>query len=152
MLARAAVPALAQAMTRLDLGGSIAVDFPTIVDKTERRTLDDALGAALADWPHERTSMNGFGLVQVVARLERPSILQLAAWQRAKLVWRRLLRRAEGLTGAGFIELALAPGLKTAAEPRHLDDLARRSGRPVRLREDASLAIEAPHAQLVTDG
>lgn len=151
-LALAAVPALALALRRFALGGSVAVDFPTLADKADRRAVDSVLGEALADWPHERTAMNGFGLVQIVARLERPSLLHLASRHRAELVWRRLMRRAEGLDGAGHIELAIHPGVERAVDTEHLAALERRSGRRVELRTTAALALEAPHAQLVADG
>ena len=148
-LALAAIPALARGLRRFDLGGSVAVDFPTLADKADRRAIDEALGAALADWPHERTAMNGFGLVQLVARLERPSLLHLAAWQRPGLVWRRLLRRAERLAGAGPIELTVHPSLGRVIEPAHLAELERRTGARVGVRKVATLALEAPHAQRV---
>lgn len=151
-LALAAAPVLVDSMTRFDLGGSVAIDFPTLAGKDDRRAVDAALGEALADWPHERTAMNGFGLVQIVTRLERPSLMHLAAWQRSGLVWRRLLRRAEGLTGAGQLELTLHPTLEHLAIPAHIDALEQRTGRRVVIRTSATLAPEAPHAQLVTDG
>ena len=148
-LALAAVPELAHAVRRFDLGGSIAVDFPTLADKADRRAVDAALGAALAGWAHERTAMNGFGLVQLVGRLERPSLLHLATWQRLALVWRRLLRRAEHLEGSGPIELAIHPSIEHVVEPAHLAELERRTGVSVRVRTIATLAPEAPHAQRV---
>lgn len=148
-LALAAVPALATAMPRLGLGGSIAVDFPTLADKADRRTVDQALSAALADWPHERTAINGFGLVQIVARLEQPSLLHLAVWQRPGLVWRHLLRRAEWLEGPGTIELSINPALERAIDPDHLAELERRTGRAVRLSKIATTVPDVPHAQCV---
>ncbi len=151
-LALAAVPALASALRRFDLGGSVVVDFPTLGDKADRRAVDAALGEALADWPHERTAMNGFGLVQIVTRLARPSMLHLANRSRTGLVWRRIVRRAERLEGPGHIELSINPALEHAVEPEHLTALQHRSGRRVVLRTDATLALEAPHAQLVADG
>lgn len=150
-LALAAVPALARALPRLDLGGSIAIDFPTLADKADRRAVDEALGGALAGWPHERTGVNGFGLAQLVARQERPSLLHLATWRREALVWRRLLRRAEGLLGAGTIELAIHPGLECAVLPGHIAALERRAGRRVRIRTDPNLALDAPHVQSAAD-
>lgn len=151
-LALAAVPALAATLNRFDLGGSVAVDFPTLADKADRRVVDAALGEVLSDWPHERTAMNGFGLVQLVSRLERPSLLHLANRHRAELVWRRLLRRAEGLDGAGHIELTINSSLERLAEPDYLAALEKRAGRRVALRIDPGLALDAPHAQLVGNG
>lgn len=148
-LALAAIPALAESLGRFDLGGSIAIDFPTLAGKADRRAVDEALGEALADWPHERTAMNGFGLVQLVTRLERPSLLHRAAWQRRAVIWRRLLRRAEHLPGAGPIELAIHPALEREAEPAHLTELERRTGVSVRVRKHPTLAPEAPQAQRV---
>ena len=150
-LALAAIPALAGSLRRFDLGGSVVVDFPTLADKADRRAVDETIGIALADWAHERTAMNGFGLVQIVARLERASILQRAAWQRPALVWRRLLRRAEGLAGAGTLELSIHSSFERIIEPAHLSALERRTGRNVRVRKVANLLADAPHAQLVSD-
>lgn len=149
VLALAAVQALGRALRRFDLGGAVAIDFPTLESKADRRAIDEALGAALAAWPHERTAMNGFGLVQMVSRLERASLLHLAAWQRARLVWRRLLRRAETLEGAGPIELSLHPSLERALDSAHLAELERRTGTSVRVRKVATLVPDAPHAQRV---
>ena len=150
-LALAAIPALADSLRRLDIGGSVAIDFPTLADKADRRAIDAELGEALADWPHERTAMNGFGLVQIVSRLERASILQLAAWQRPALVWHRLLRRAEGLAGSGIIELSVNSSLERIIDPAHLAALERRTGRRVRICKVATILADAPHAQLVSD-
>lgn len=151
-LALAAVGPLAAALRRLDIGGSVVVDFPTLTDKGDRRAVDAALEDALAGWPHERTAMNGFGLVQIVARLERPSLLQLATWRRGGMVWRALLRRAQALEGPGTIELAINPALAAEAHPDHLAELQRRTGKRVALREERALALEAPNAQLIGDG
>ncbi len=148
-LALAAVPPIAEALRRFDIGGSIGIDFPTLATKNDRRAVDTALGAALADWPHERTAMNGFGLVQLVARLERPSLLHHAAFERAGLAARALLRQAERLDGAGAILLAGHPALEGRLKPVWLAELARRTGREVRWEAQPALALEAPHAQLV---
>ncbi|OYW45353.1 MAG: ribonuclease [Sphingomonadales bacterium 32-68-7] len=148
-LALAAVPALAQALQRFDVGGSIGIDFPTLADKADRRAVDAALAASLAYWPHERTAMNGFGFVQLVARLERPSLLHRAAFQPAATAARALLRRAERLEGPGAVLLAGHPTLEAHLHPEWLVELARRSGREVRWEARPGLAIEVPHAQLV---
>ena len=147
-LALAAVAPLAEALKRFDVGGAVGIDFPTLADKADRRAVDDALAGALADWPHERTAMNGFGFVQLVARLDRPSLLHRAVFQRSAMAARTLLRQAERLEGAGAIELSGHPALERQVEP-FVRELARRSGREVRWRSDPGLALEAPHAHLV---
>jgi hypothetical protein len=149
LLALAAVPSLAAALRRFDLGGSIGVDFPTLPAKGDRKAVDDALSEALTGWPHERTAMNGFGFVQIVARLQGPSLLHRAAFRRAATAARLLLRRAEALEGAGAILLAGHPALEPELTPDILAELARRSGREVRWELRGTLAIEAPQAQLV---
>ena len=148
-LALAAVPALADALSRFDAGGSIGIDFPTLAAKDDRRAVDERLAAALAGWPHERTAMNGFGFVQLVARLERPSLLHRAAFDRAATAARLLLRRAERLEGAGAVLLTSHPAVDAALYPGWLEELARRTGREVRRDADPALALEAPQAQLV---
>ncbi len=148
-LALAAVPALASSLRRFDLGGSIAIDFPTLQDKADRRAVDEALGAALADWPHERTAINGFGLVQIVARLERPSLLHRARHSRTALLARQLLRQAEAVMEPGALLLTIHPALEAKLKPEWLAELARRTGREVRLAIDPKLALEGAFAQAV---
>lgn len=149
-LALAAVPPLARALRWFDLGGSIGIDFPTIADKPGRRAVDESLGAALADWPHERTAMNGFGFVQIVARLEGPSLLHRMATVRLGAATRMALRRAERIDGAGETLLTIHPSLSAKLRPEWRDELVRRTGRPLQVQIDPALAIEAAHAQLVS--
>jgi ribonuclease G len=148
-LALAAVTPLARALRRFDLGGSIGIDFPTLAAKIDRREIDAALEQALSGWPHERTAMNGFGFVQLVARLQRLSLLHRAAFQRAEIAARLLLRKAEALEGAGAVLLSAHPAIEPALRPEWLMELARRTGREVRFEARPALAIEAPQAQLV---
>ena len=151
-LAQAAVKPLASALRRLDLGGSVGIDMPTLAQKAERRAIDEALEAALAGWPHERTAMNGFGFVQVVSRFTRVPLLHRAQLQPAESAARWLLRRAEvaaeaGIAG-GAVALACHPAVADLLRPDWLAELARRTGREVRVTPDARLAIGAPHAQI----
>ena len=148
-LAHAAVQPLAAALQRFDIGGSIGVDFPTLATRADRKAIDAALAGALNGWLHERTAMNGFGFVQLVARLERPSLLHRAAFERAGLATRQLLRRAEALEGAGAVLLTGHPALAAQLRPDWLAELTRRAGRAVRWEPRPALAIEAPQAQLV---
>lgn len=148
-VASGAVWAIASALRRFDIGGSIGVDFPSLERKADRRAIDNALEEALSDWPHERTAMNGFGFVQIIARLEGPSILQRINRHRVSAAARILLRRAEHCDGAGATLLTCHPALKAKLKPDWLDELARRTGREVRIETDPTLALEVGHAQIV---
>lgn len=151
-VALAAVSAIAQALMWFDLGGNIGIDFPTLQTKEDRRAVDAALAQALADWPHEATAMNGFGFVQLAARLTGPSLLHRFAHARLGMAARMALRRAElaGDAGAGrVLRLAVHPALKAKLKEAWLDELARRTGREVRIETDPALAIEAASAQLL---
>lgn len=148
-LALAAVQPLAEAIRRFDLGGSVGIDFPTLDAKTDRRAVDETLGTALGGWPHERTAMNGFGFVQLVARLERPSLLHLARLSRTGFAARRLLRRAERVAEPGTLLLTCHPAVEAALRPEWREALARRTGREVRIAADAALALESGFAQAV---
>lgn len=149
-VALSAVPAIARAFAWFDLGGNIGIDFPTLGAKDDRRAVDEALGAALVGWPHDRTAMNGFGFVQLVARLEGPSLLHRFATSRTGMCARYAVRVAERAEGHGpILELRVHPALKAKLKPEWLAELARRTGREVRLEIDPGLALEAPSAQIL---
>lgn len=148
-LALAAITPIAQTLRRFDLGGSIGIDFPTLQTKPHRRDVDDALAAALAGWPHERTSMNGFGFVQLVSRLSRKSLLHRASHSRAGLISRLLLRQAEQVEEPGALLLTVHPAIAAKIKPEWQAELARRTGREIRITVEPGLALEGGFAQAV---
>jgi hypothetical protein len=148
-LALAAVPAIAATLRRLDIAGSIGIDFPSIEGRSERRALDEAVAAALADWPHQHTAINGFGFVQLVARLERPSILAEVQRDPARAGALLLLRRAEDVTAPGMILATAHPDVLAALTPAWKAELERRTGRVLRWQADAALAPFGGFAQAV---
>jgi hypothetical protein len=136
-LAVAGGEAAAKAIRRLDIGGSIGIDLPTLPSRADRLRAVTALDAILPR-PFERTAVNGFGFLQIVRRRERRSLPELLQWDEAGGAARALLRDAERHPGVGPRELVAAPAViaRLREKPDWLDALARRIGAPVALREE----------------
>jgi hypothetical protein len=128
-LAIDAAHAVAAAMERLDIAGSIGIDFPTLANKSERNAVAEAIDAALPQ-PFERTAMNGFGFLQIVRRRLRMSVPELLAADpvgaalRAEL--RRLERQPPPAPATHWLPAALAQ--RIAREPSWVAELHRRTG------------------------
>jgi hypothetical protein len=95
-LALAAATAVAAAIERHGITGSIGVDFPTLANKAARLALGAAIDAALPP-PFERTAVNGFGFLQIIRRRTRASLPELLLADRAGAEARAELRRLERL-------------------------------------------------------
>lgn len=124
-----AAHAVAAAMERLDITGSVGIDFPTLANKGERNAVAEAIDAALPQ-PFERTAMNGFGFLQVVRRRTRMSLPELIAADPVGADLRAELRRLERAPPPAPETLTLPPALvqRLNAEPDWLAELHRRTG------------------------
>jgi ribonuclease G len=91
-LAIAGARLAARTILRLDIGGSIGIDFPTLTSKAARNTTAEAFDVTISG-PFERTAINGYGFMQVIRPLLRPSIIAImvspnATNERARRSWR----------------------------------------------------------------
>ena len=144
-LAQMGAWAAARSIRRLDIGGPLGIDFPTLKGREARQEINSILADYLPS-PAERTAMNGFGFVQVVRPRSRASLIDLAG-DRAAFEARALLRRSGREVGA--IRLVAHPSVVRILEgkPDWIDRLARQVGGAVTLRSDPSLAMSAGHAE-----
>ena len=136
----------ALAIRRLDIGGSIGIDLPTVGSKTARQRATTAIDDVLPQ-PFERTAVNGFGFVQIVRPRSRASLIELAQ-DPPSFEARALLRRAT-FDGAGARRLVAHPSIIAALERREewLNALAGQLGGPVSLRADAHLPMSGGYAE-----
>lgn len=145
-LAIAGAEAAASAIRRLDIGGSIGIDLPTVPSREDRLKAVAALDAVLPQ-PFERTAVNGFGFLQIIRRRERRSLPELVQWDEVGAATRDLLRRAEHDLGIGARELVASPAVvaRLRANPAWLETLARGLGAPIALREDPRFTTWQSH-------
>ena len=145
-LAERAAVAVAQAICRYNIGGSIGIDFPTITGKAPRQAVAAAIDAHLA-LPFERTAVNGFGFLQIVRRRSRASLAELFTHVPAHA--RALLRQAERTGGSGERTVAAHPAViaAVAARPDWIAAVERTLGAPLALRVETGLAISSGHVQ-----
>ncbi|MBU0822852.1 MAG: ribonuclease [Alphaproteobacteria bacterium] len=138
-LAKAGARAAAGVIRRCDIGGSIGIDFPSLPDRAGRQTIDAAVDAALPQ-PYERTAVNGFGLMQIVRRRVRPSLIEQVVLDPVATDAALLLRQAERAVGTGALALTARPSVidHIAAHPAWTQLLQNRTGRPVQLTADAA--------------
>lgn len=140
-LAKAAAVQAARAIIRHDIGGAIAIDFPTIESRADRQSVAAIFDGAMTG-AFERTAINGFGLMQIVRRRERPSFAehyQLAPARGALLL---LLRRAQ--RDPNLAQSMLAVDAVGAQMLKHnviwLEQLQRMAG----VRPDISITASGP--------
>ena len=127
-LAMAAAEAVARAIRRHGIGGSIGVDFPTLGGKAARMAVADVLDRYLPP-PFERTAVNGFGFLQIVRPRPRASLPELLRADPVAAAARAALRRLEREPGPSRRHRLPASVLAHLhARPDWLAELARRTG------------------------
>lgn len=143
-LTLAGAAAAARAIRLFDIGGSIGIDLPlpNAAGKALRHEAVERIDRFLPQ-PFERTSVNGFGFVQIVRRRIRPSLPELLRSDPLTAAALALLRRGERVGGRGALTLTGAPAIirRVADMPMWQADLAKRRGAPVHLSEKAGIAI-----------
>jgi hypothetical protein len=142
-LAEAGAAAAALAVRRFGITGSIGIDLPTL--PRDQRQAPAAIVDAILPRPFERTAVNGFGLLQIVRRRERPSLPELVQADPAGAAARALLRRTARHSGP--VALHAAPAVIACIEEAWLAALERRVGGKVALRAEPGLAISAGHVE-----
>jgi hypothetical protein len=136
-LAVAAARAVAAAIVRHDIGGSIGVDFPTVAGKGPRQAIAAAIDAGLPQ-PFERTAVNGFGFLQIVRKRSRVALPELLRADPAAAAARALLRQI-GRTPPPVPAVHRVPSAVAkvlAAHPHWRDALARATGADIRFESD----------------
>lgn len=138
-LAKAGARAAAAVIRCCDIGGSIGIDFPSLPDRAGRHAIDAAVDAALPQ-PYERTAVNGFGLMQIIRRRDRPSLIEQIVLDPVATDAALLLRQAERAVGTGALTLTARPAVleHIAAHPAWVQLLQNRTGRPVQLTAGAA--------------
>jgi hypothetical protein len=143
-LASAGAAAAGSAIRRLDICGSVVIDLPTLSSKTERQAAADAFDNVLPK-PFERTAVNGFGLLQIVRKKARPSLMEIFQYDRGAALARALLRRAERSAGIGPQTITGHPAVVAHLSSDWIGELQRRLGCDVMLKEDPALQLSGGH-------
>ncbi len=128
-LAVAAAHAVARAIRRHGIGGSIGIDFPTIAGKAQRNAVAGAIDESLPQ-PFERTAMNGFGFLQIVRPRPRASIPEILRADPVGAATRAALRTLERTppTASRRHTLPAAVHTRLMTRPDWIAELARRAG------------------------
>ncbi|MEP3226962.1 MAG: ribonuclease E/G [Parasphingorhabdus sp.] len=143
-LAKEAAKQVAEALRYFDIGGSIGVDFPSLQSKAERTEIcqifDDHMFGNC-----ERTAINGFGFMQIVARKKRSSILEIMQRNKVLNAALALLRQAERSSGSGPLQLVVHPAIAASFRQKSewLDILSQRTGRQVSVQSAGEVGLHS---------
>lgn len=139
-LAKAGGAAAVHVIRCCDVGGSIGIDFPSLPGRAARQAIDTLVDALLPQ-PFERTAVNGFGLMQIIRRRDRPSLIEQIRFDVVATDAALLLRQAERTPGTSALQLTARPAVADhiSAHPEWIALLQKRIGRPVRIVADAQV-------------
>ena len=129
------------AVRRLGLAGNIGVDLPTVAGRAERQAIAAAFDAAMPS-PFERTSVNGFGFLQIIRPRFRASLCEQVQQDRAGAGARALLRAAQRSGIVGAAEIVGDPRVINILErnPSWIDQLSMAIGGALSLRRDPTIS------------
>ena len=130
VLAVHAATAVAAAIERHDIGGSIGIDFPTLAGREARQAVAAAIDSRLAQ-PFERTAMNGFGFLQIVRGRISPSLPEILRADPVGAAARAALRQIERTPPSSPNRFRLPPAVRARITERAdwIAALVQRTGR-----------------------
>lgn len=127
-LAIAAARAAAQAIIRHGIGGAIGIDFPTLAGKAARQAVAAAIDAHLPP-PFERTTVNGFGFLQIIRPRRYASLPERLRADPLAAETRAYLRERERTPpGAPVMPIPRRYAAVLGRRPDWLAELTRRTG------------------------
>jgi hypothetical protein len=131
-LALAGAQAAASVIRCFGITGNIGIDLPTVEGRDQRLAIAEAFDAVLPQ-PFERTTVNGFGFLQIVRPRARASLMEVVQVDRAAAEARALMRLAQRSGHVGALELDASPAMRRVldANPDWISKLARQLGGPV---------------------
>jgi Ribonuclease G/E len=131
-LALAGAQAAASVIRCFGIAGNIGIDLPTVEGRDQRLAIAAAFDEILPQ-PFERTTVNGFGFLQVVRPRVRASLMEVLQLDRAAADARALLRQAQRSGHIGALTLEASPAMRRVfdANPGWIPTLARQLGGPV---------------------
>jgi Ribonuclease E/G family len=146
-LAMAAAEAAGKAIRLLGIGGSIAIDFPTVAERKARTAMAEAVIAHIPP-PVDHAGVNQFGLMHIVRPRARASLIEMIRQDAAGHAARQLIRRTQRSGPIGNAQLTAHPKVITAleAQPGWLAALGRQLGGTISLRAEANLAMGGGYA------
>lgn len=129
-LAVRAATAVAAAIERHDIGGSIGIDFPTLAGRDARQAVAAAIDSGLPQ-PFERTAVNGFGFLQIVRARTHPSVAELLRSDPVGAAARAILRQIERTPPTASNRFSVSPAVRDriTKNPAWMAMLVQRTGR-----------------------